>query len=172
MTIALNRLLAHMAWANQKTIEHLQTLPAESLKAFATNPDWFVAEIIHHIVDSADHYAYRISGEPALTQPGEPCIADVKEIADLNRLQTQAAKVDAILAKCVHLDDIQIEFTTNEGVQVKRWRSTILSQAIHHATEHRAQIASALEAKGFTPVNLDDLDLWDFEKSTSSKVID
>ena len=49
---------------------------------------------------------------------------------------------------------------------VKRWRSTILSQAIHHATEHRAQIASALEAKGFTPVNLDDLDLWSYEIET------
>jgi uncharacterized damage-inducible protein DinB len=48
---------------------------------------------------------------------------------------------------------------------VKRWRSSILSQAIHHATEHRAQIASALEAKGFTPVNLDDLDLWSYEIS-------
>jgi len=55
--------------------------------------------------------------------------------------------------------------SNSEGEQVKRWRSTILSQAIHHATEHRAQIASALEAKGFTPVNLDDLDLWSYEKS-------
>jgi uncharacterized damage-inducible protein DinB len=49
---------------------------------------------------------------------------------------------------------------------VKRWRSTILSQSIHHATEHRAQIASALEAKGFKPVDLDELDLWAFEVET------
>ena len=77
----------------------------------------------------------------------------------------QAAKVDAMLLDCVKLEDIQLEFTNSEGEQVKRWRSTILSQAIHHATEHRAQIASALEAKGFTPVNLDDLDLWSYEKS-------
>jgi len=155
MTIALDRLLAHMAWANQKTIEHLQTLPGDALKAFATNPEWFAGEIVYHIVDSADHYAYRISGKPALTQPGDPCIDEVKSAADLARLKVQAAKVDAML----------IEFTNSEGEQVKRWRSTILSQAIHHATEHRAQIASALEAKGFTPVNLDDLDLWSFEES-------
>ena len=169
MTIALDRLVVHMAWANQKTIEHLETLPEEALKAFATNPDWFVAEIAHHIVDSADHYAYRISGKPALTQPGDPCIADISEIADLQRLKEQAAEVDSILAACVKLDDIQIEFTNFEDKLVKRWRSTILSQAIHHATEHRAQIASALEAKGFAPMNLDDLDLWEFEKTTNSK---
>jgi uncharacterized damage-inducible protein DinB len=166
MTIELNRLLAHMAWANQKTIEHLQTLPEDSLKAFATNPEWFVAEIAHHIVDSADHYAFRISGKPALTQPGDECIDDVNVIADLARLKEQAAKVDAMLLDCVKLEDVQIEFLNYSDKLVKRWRSTILSQAIHHATEHRAQIASALEAKGFTPVNLDDLDLWSYEIET------
>lgn len=166
MTIELNRLLAHMAWANQKTIEHLQTLPEDSLKAFATNPEWFVAEIAHHIVDSADHYAFRISGKPALTQPGDECIDDVNVIADLAKLKEQAAKVDAMLLDCVKLEDVQIEFLNYADKLVKRWRSTILSQAIHHATEHRAQIASALEAKGFTPVNLDDLDLWSYEIET------
>ena len=171
MTIALDRLLAHMAWANQTTIDHLQTLPEESLNAFATNPEWHAAEIIYHIVDSADHYAFRISGLPALTQPGDPCIDDVKEIADLARLKEQAAIVDKALLDCVKLDDIQLEYKNYEDKLVKRWRSTILSQAIHHATEHRAQLASALEAKGFTPVNLDDLDLWSFEIDTESKEI-
>lgn len=168
MTISMDRMLAHMAWANQKTMAHLQTLPEESLSAFATNPEWFVAEIVHHIVDSADHYAFRISGIPALTKPGDPCIDDVKEIADLSRLKEQAVIVDRALIECVKLEDVQIEFKNYEGKQVKRWRSTILSQAIHHATEHRAQIASALEAKGFKPVDLDELDLWAFEVETES----
>lgn len=168
MTIALDRLLRHMAWANQKTIAHLQTLSEESLKAYATNSEWFVAEIAHHIVDSADHYAFRISGLPALTQPGDPCIDDVKEIADFARLKEQAAIVDKALLECVNLEDIQIEYKNYEDKFVKRWRSTILSQAIHHATEHRAQIASALESKGFKPMDLDELDLWAFEIETES----
>ena len=155
-----------MAWANAKTITHLQSLPEESLAAYATNPEWYVAEIIHHIVDSGDHYAFRISGIPALTKPGDPCIEDVLAIADLARIKEQAAIVDKALLGCVNLDDIQIEFKNYSDNMVKRWRSTILSQAIHHATEHRAQIASALEAKGFKPVDLDELDLWAFEVET------
>jgi uncharacterized damage-inducible protein DinB len=166
MTISINRMLGHMAWANAKTITHLQTLPEEALTAYATNPEWHVAEIIHHIVDSGDHYAFRISGIPALTKPGEPGIEDVKEIADLARIKEQAVIVDKALLECVKLDDIQIEFKNYSGNMVKRWRSTILSQAIHHATEHRAQLASALEAKGFQPVDLDELDLWAFEIET------
>ncbi len=166
MTIAMDRMLKHMAWANQKTIAHLQTLPEESLTAFATNPQWHVAEIIHHMVDSADHYAYRISGTPVLAQPDSACIDDVKTIADLARVKEQSVIVDKALLECVKLDDVQLEFVNYEKKLVKRWRSTILSQAIHHATEHRAQIASALEAKGFIPMDLDELDLWAYEIET------
>jgi uncharacterized damage-inducible protein DinB len=92
MTIGLDRLLRHMGWANQKTIAHLESLSKESLLAFATNSEWFVAEILHHIVDSADHYAYRVSGNPVLTQPGEDCIADVESISDLARIVFKTAK--------------------------------------------------------------------------------
>lgn len=162
----MDRFLAHMGWANQKTFSHLETLPEESLKAFATNPEWFVAEIVHHIVDSGDNYAFRITGIPVLTKPGDSPIDDIGQISDFARIKEQAAKVDKALFECVKLDDIQLEFENYSGKLVKRWRSTILSQAIHHATEHRAQIASALEAKGFTPVNLDDLDLWSYEIET------
>lgn len=163
MTMTVARLLRHMAWANQETIKHLQTLPEESLKSFATNPEWFVAEIAHHIVDSADHYAYRITGTPALTQPGDPCIADIGKISDLVRLAEQAAIVDSHLIGAADLEEAWLELKNDEG-KVTRLRSTVLSQAIHHATEHRAQIASALEAKGFKAVDLDEIDLWAYER--------
>lgn len=163
MTITVARLLRHMAWANQETIKHLQTLPEESLKAYAINPEWFVAEIAHHIVDSADHYVLNITGKPALTQPGDPCIADIEKISDLARLVEQAAMVDALLVSAADLDDVWLDLENDNG-KFQRLRSTVLSQAIHHATEHRAQIASALEVKGFEPINLDDISLWDYEK--------
>jgi uncharacterized damage-inducible protein DinB len=163
MSLGLERLLRHMAWANQLTIEHLATLPQEALKSYATNPEWFVAEITHHIVDSADAYAYRITGShPEL--PGKS-IQEIEKIADLQALAQQAAIIDAALLESAQLDDELLEFKNYSGNLVRRWRSTILSQSIHHATEHRAQIASALEAKGFKPVNLDDIDLWSYEIS-------
>jgi uncharacterized damage-inducible protein DinB len=163
MTITLERLLKHMAWANQKTIEHLQTLPEDSLKSYATKPEWFVAEILHHIVQAADNYAFRISGKRP-DVPGES-IQLPASVADLELLSKQALEIDAALLECMKLEDIQLEFTNYSGNLVKRWRSTILSQAIHHATEHRAQLASALEAKVFMPVDLDELDLWSFESA-------
>ncbi len=132
MTIGLERLLRHMAWANQLTIEHLATLPEAALKSFATNPEWFVAEITHHIVDSADAYAFRITGKyPEV--PGES-IQEIGKIADLEVLAKQAAAIDAALLESAKLDDELLEFKNYSGNLVKRWRSTILSQSIHHAT--------------------------------------
>jgi uncharacterized damage-inducible protein DinB len=161
MTISLERLLKHMAWANQKTIEHLMTLPPEAIQAFATNPEWKVAEIIRHIVASGNFYVYRITGS-APTDRNENEILPVTA-KDLESLAKRALLVDQALLDCEKLEDIQVEFLNHEKKVVRRLRSTILSQSVHHATEHRAQIASALEAQGFKPVDLDELDLWSFE---------
>lgn len=150
-----------MAWANQKCLAHLQTLPEESLRAFVSDQDWFVAEISHHIVDSADFYVYRLTGEFPET-PGEK-IAEIESIKDLELLRAQCEAIDEALLKSVALDDVQISFENSSGKTVSRWRSTILSQAIHHATEHRAQIAAALDAKGFPRLDLDEMDLWRYE---------
>jgi len=167
MTISLDRLLKHMSWANQRCISHLQTLPEDCLKAYVTNSDWHVAEIIFHIVDSASAYSNRLTEESEISNLDESLvIKDVNQILDLALLQESALRVDQKLLECMKLDDIEIEFTNYSGKRVKRWRSTILSQAIHHATEHRAQIAAALDAKGFLPLDLDEMDLWSYEIAT------
>ena len=108
MSIGLERLLKHMAWANQLTIEHLATLPEDALKSFATNSEWFVAEITHHIVDSADAYAFRITGKRPEV-PGE-AIQEIGKIADLETLAKQAAAIDAALLESAKLDDELLEF--------------------------------------------------------------
>jgi len=66
------------------------------------------------------------------------------------------------LVAAAELDDVWLDLES-DGRKFQRLRSTVLSQAIHHATEHRTHIASALEAKGFEPIYLDDISLWDYE---------
>jgi hypothetical protein len=39
-----------------------------------------------------------------------------------------------------------------------------LAEAIYHAAEHRTQLIDALESKGYSPIKLDDIDLWQFER--------
>jgi DNA replication protein DnaC len=50
------------------------------------------------------------------------------------------------------------------GNEVAFLTSTILVQAVHHASEHRAQISDILAANKMDVLNLDEIDLWSFEK--------
>lgn len=70
--------------------------------------------------------------------------------------------IDSELIKIGQLDD-QMIIINFEGETEHNLRSTMISQAIYHAVEHRAQLVDALEFRGYRSINLDDIDLWQFE---------
>jgi uncharacterized damage-inducible protein DinB len=83
-------------------------------------------------------------------------------MAELLEITKTLENTDARLIKLVELEDKSIE-VIRDGKTIHWMRSTIITQAVHHATEHRAQAISALEARGYKAVNLDDFDLWAYE---------
>jgi uncharacterized damage-inducible protein DinB len=158
MTISMDQILKHMAWANQRVYAQIATLPDEALTAYAINPEWHVGEILRHIASSSDWYGYRLTGRQYEDFDAPSTMAGLKEIA------AKLVRFDADLLEYSKDPDGDVQIV-RDGV-TKIWkRSTIISQAVHHATEHRAQAVSALEAKGFMLVNLDDYDVWGYEIS-------
>ena len=151
----LDRLYRHLAWADQQVLEALAQLPREALSLQAPGSEWSVARIAHHLVDAQRWYVWRLAGDPCEdsevpTEPGDfVALAAAMAIADA-RLREEAALPDGIT-----------EYV-REGKPIRRMRSTILAQAIHHATEHRAQIADTLAAHGIAAIDLDELDLWSY----------
>lgn len=159
MTISLETMLRHMGWANQQIFSQVSELPDEALGAYITNSDWHVAEILSHIVKAADSYVYRLNGreKSEITMP-----ATMSEIKDLAK---KLKKYDSELLELVNQPDRVVEVNRN-GV-ITHWQAaTILSQAVHHAIEHRCHAVTALEYKGFKAPNLDDYDVWGYESST------
>lgn len=154
--ISLERMLRHMAWSNQYVLHFLQELPDEALAAYVVNPEWHVERIITHTVGAASWYCYRLTGEEFEDLPIPTTTAELAVWAEL------AKRVDEVLLREAEETDRLMKHVNEEG-EVLRWRSTILSQAVHHATEHRAQLACALEARGFPAPDLDEIDLWAFE---------
>ena len=151
--------MLHMAWANQEIFKEIAKLPDEALNAYVTNAEWHVAEILHHIVQAADSYGCRIAGGKffKFEQP--------KNMQEVLVMTENLKKHDARLLELSKLDDKTIE--VNRQGEISYWQaSTILSQSIHHATEHRAQAIAALEFRGFKAPSLDDYDLWSYEFST------
>ena len=156
MTLSLARALQHMSWANQEVYKLIITLPDEALKAYATDPEWTVGEILRHIASSSGGYGARLKGVDAevLVRP--------KTMQELQVIAKQLLSNDEQLLELANVTDEKIA-VIREGQTTHWMRSTIVTQAIHHATEHRAQAVCALEARGFKAVNLDDFDVWAYE---------
>lgn len=149
----LDRLLRHMAWANATLIEWLAGLPDEAIASTAPRNEWSAARILAHLVSAAGGYASRLEGVPRPADTEAP---------------TTGAELAGIAARCADFDArLRLQATQPDVLVVHphpdrpaRARSTILGQAIHHATEHRAQIAGALATNGINAIDLDELDLW------------
>lgn len=150
-----------MAWANQRVYESLNTLPDGALDAFISNPEWTARTILKHIVDGATWYVY------CLGKDHWKDIEAPQTIADIPKLAERLAGFDADILSQAGLPDEKLEIKEGDRT-FTALRSTILSEASYHATEHRAQLLDALESKGHFPIKLDDVDLWSFERYEAS----
>lgn len=163
------RFFQHMAWANREIFTKLAEFPDGALDCYAVNSEFSVREIARHICASATWYGYRLMDKSEFTD-------EDKEIwkLKLDALETPPATsqdIHTIIDRLAEADARLLEESKRpEGVIVRHdlgsrseWpRSTVLFQSIHHATEHRAQMVSALELGGYTLINLDDFDMWSF----------
>lgn len=158
MTISIERGLRHMAWANQEVFNAVAKLPDDALQAYISNPEWTVGKILSHICSGATWYVHRLEIDHWIDIP------EVHSANDVLRLAALISQLDEKLIQAASQEDRELTYTyENTGKVVKRWFSTILTQAVHHATEHRAQLVDALDFKGYKSINLDDLDLWAYD---------
>jgi uncharacterized damage-inducible protein DinB len=154
----VERSFKHMAWANKQMLTILQGLPDEAINFSAWNPDWTVGKIAHHIVIAEGRLISRIVNQPSPTEPDAPTTA-----AGIKELISICAERDAQLLSLVDTPD-EMRIFVRYGNEVAFHTSTILVQAVHHASEHRAQISDILASNNLDVLNLDEIDLWSFEK--------
>ena len=154
----LNRQLTHMAWANTEMFSVIAALPVDALAFTSPGSEWSVGAIAHHLVTAAENYAQRLHGEPRAEKRELPTT-----IADLAALAAAVKVADAKLRDGAQLPgDEMLTWISfgGEEIAVPRW--VLVTQAVHHATEHRAQIAGALAANGNISLDLDALDVWTY----------
>ena len=111
--------------------------------------------ILDHLVAAAGRYAARLEGAPRPDRAASPATA-----AGLAALAHDCASYDARIRAQAAQPDGPTDYA--DRATGFRARSTVLAQAIHHATEHRAQIAAALATNGIDAIDLDALDLWSY----------
>ena len=160
--VTLSRLFRHMAWANNQLFTQLSTLPEAALSFSAWNPDWTVGKIANHIVIAQGRLISRLEKKSAPEESEFPLSA--QGMKDL------AAKALVNDQKILEFLDMPTEILTfvRYGETVSYLSNSVVAQFVHHATEHRAQIADIMAVNKMDVINLDDIDLWAFERSERS----
>ncbi|MFO0221641.1 MAG: DinB family protein [Chloroflexota bacterium] len=152
----LDQLLRHMAWANAALFKQLEDVPSPALSHTAPGSEWSVGAIAHHLVTAAENYAQRLHGEPRAPKREVPT-----DVAGISELRAALATADGKLREAAGLGGEEILRWTSfngEAMAFPRW--VLVNQSVHHATEHRAQIAGALAANEIRSVDLDAIDVW------------
>jgi uncharacterized damage-inducible protein DinB len=159
----VERSFKHMAWANAQMFSILRGLPNEAINFSAWNPDWTVGKIAHHIVIAEGRLISRILNQPSPDENDAPTSSEgIKELISI------CADRDAQLLSLIDTPD-EVRKFVRYGNEVEFLTSTILVQAVHHASEHRAQISDILATNKMDVLNLDEIDLWSFEKWEKSR---
>ena len=156
--VTLNRLFRHMNWANNQLFTQLSKLPEEALNYSAWNPEWTVAKIAKHIVIAQGRFISRLQKQDPLPESEFPATNN-----GMNELAIKSLENDQKLQNFLDLPDEMLTFI-RYGETVSYLTSSVLAQVIHHATEHRAQIADILAFNKMDVINLDSLDFWTFER--------
>ena len=156
--ISLDLLLKHMQWANKEIYSEVAKLDSEVLDYYVIDPEWKIKTILLHIAKASNNYGQFINGvtETEPLELEEPSSSD-----DIKVLTDKLYEIDQGLIDNQGIGDVDLTIKMRSGVKEHK-SSTIFSQMVFHAAEHRAQIVAALDRHNVRSINLDDYDVWSY----------
>lgn len=148
-TDSLTILFNHHLWANRRLFERCAALTSEQLEATISGTYGSIYDTLQHIVLAEQSYFSRIStGQPRRRLENAPPLS-IGEM--MESLRTTGAGLIEWAAKVSATDTVQIDW---DGTPRDVPKSIILTQAVNHATEHRAQIMTTMTQLGVQPPEL------------------
>ena len=151
MSAMLAALYKHNAWANLRLIDACAELTDEQLDASAVGTYGRLRDTLIHLFAAQERYVALLSGEenpnPLREDAPFPGFGELRERA--------RASSDALTARAERFQADHVLRGVRRGQPYAIPASIVLIQAINHATEHRAHVATILSQQGITPPNLD-----------------
>ena len=153
-------LFRHNLWANVRLFEVCAHLSDEQLDASVTGGYGSIRDTMQHIVTAERSYLQRITtGQPYRRPQGAPPLT-IAEMQDSIRTSGEGFIVAAPNVQTQ--DSVTVD---REGTPRSVPSTILLTQAINHATEHRAQITAVLTHLGVEPPSLDGWTYFDSRDS-------
>jgi uncharacterized damage-inducible protein DinB len=146
---------AHHAWATLQVLDVCDSLDAEQLETAVPGTYGSILETLRHTVGADASYLFVVSGgrPPAIDE-------DQMSVAELRSVMEGHGAAWASILDDERLDPGSVLVRRRDDGSETQAPATIrLAQALHHGTDHRSQICTALTTIGVEPPAID---VWDF----------
>jgi uncharacterized damage-inducible protein DinB len=144
--------LRHHSWATERLLERCASLSDDELDRHIPAIYGSTLDTVRHLVDADNWYLWCISGGDlgiAEFDADDLSLSDVRSVAAAN-----AAGWEAILLR--DLDpDADVVVTRRDGSVTGATLGIRLAQVLHHGSDHRSQICTALTVLGHAPPEFD-----------------
>jgi uncharacterized damage-inducible protein DinB len=154
-TSLLEDAFGHHVWATQRVIDACLALSPEQLETAVPGTYGSILETMRHLVGADSWYLFDMTGDRARRIEAEQM--------DLGELRTaignDGKSWSDLLAKDPDPDAVVKEIDEEDGFERDAPFGVRLAQALHHGTDHRSQICTALTSLGVEPPSID---VWDF----------
>jgi uncharacterized damage-inducible protein DinB len=154
MADAIADLFKHNLWANLRLLDACASLSADDLASTCEGTYGPLGDTLTHMLASEERYVMQWT-------PAEATIGEDMPFPGFETLRASAqASGQALIdiASKTTADDILRG--TYRDTPYEMQAALLLGQAINHATEHRAHVATIMSQRGITPPRMDVLGLW------------
>lgn len=153
----LDDVFAHHVWATERLIDECAALTPEQLAAPAPGTYGSIIDTFRHLVSSDGWYLSFFREQPApIDEEADVTLAELRSAITTNGAawkELLAAGPDGEADIVEHGDSW--DFHSPLGFR--------LAQVVHHGTDHRSQVCTALTSLDLTPP---EIDLWAFGEAT------
>lgn len=146
----LTTLFHHNRWANQRLLDQCATLTGDQLDATLIGAYGSIHDTLQHIATAERSYHARIATGQPYRRPKDAPAMTLAEMRD--SLSASGAGLIEWATKVQPGDAVQVDW---DGLPRDVPKTILLTQAINHATEHRAQVMGILTHLGIEPPELD-----------------
>ncbi len=154
MTTLLDDAFAHHIWATERLIDECAALTPEQLRTPAPGTYGSIIETFRHLVSSDGWYLGFFRDQPVrIDEEADVSLAELRSAITTNGaawMELLAGELDGEQDIVEHGDSW--DFHSPLGFR--------LAQVVHHGTDHRSQICTALTSLGLDPARDRRLGLW------------
>jgi len=145
---------AHHVWATLRLVDACLALSPQQLETAVPGTYGSILETVRHLVGADSSYLFVTSGErTSLIDEDRMDLAELRAT-----MEGHGAEWSQLLAQDLDPDAVLVR-RRDDGSETHAPMGIRLAQALHHGTDHRSQICTALTTLGVEPPFID---VWDF----------